>query len=235
MLWFQKALEDLRTAYFLDYPSSHETTFERPGTSPTLKPREVNAMASLVNTGSGPLGPTIVTAVFLTSIATASAFELQKVAYSGGAFEAGSGSFMLRATVGEAGIVGAVTGGSFQLGEGFWAGIWRLTATDVSEEGPAGDSEIRYANAFRQNFPNPFGAWTVLAFSVAEESSVEMVIFNVQGRRVATVTDGILSPGRYEARWDGRDGLGRFVAAGVYFARLQIGEWSETKKMLRVR
>ena len=41
--------------------------------------------------------------------------------------------------------------------------------------------------------------------------------------------------GRYRVHWTGRDDGGRFVASGVYFYRLRVGAWSETRKMLKIR
>lgn len=74
-----------------------------------------------------------------------------------------------------------------------------------------------------------------LAVPVGERARVQVVVYDVRGRRVASLGDHPLDPGRYRFRWDGRDGLGRPVAAGVYFARATTSRHSVVAKLVIVR
>jgi len=66
--------------------------------------------------------------------------------------------------------------------------------------------------------------------------SFPVKIFDVSGRLVATLVDGdILAAVRHEIVWRGCDSVGRTVAAGVYFYRLESGDFSETKRMTLVK
>ncbi len=81
-----------------------------------------------------------------------------------------------------------------------------------------------------QNFPNPFNPVTSIKFSLPEASDVTVHVYNVLGQRVATVADGFYEPGEYQVEWDGAR-----RASGVYFYRIQAGQFAETKKMLLLK
>jgi len=168
----------------------------------------------------------------LTLPATLPAFELPKTAVSGGGVESAAGSFVLRGTVAEAGIVGAAEGGSYRLGEGFWPPVYFLVATDVPGPEPQG---IQYANGLRQSFPNPFRNRATVAFTLAKPSFVRLSVYDVAGRLVTTLVDEPLLAGPHQVHWDGRDRSGRVAASGVYFYRLDIGSWRQSKRMLKLR
>ncbi|MBD3367449.1 MAG: T9SS type A sorting domain-containing protein, partial [Candidatus Eisenbacteria bacterium] len=87
---------------------------------------------------------------------------------------------------------------------------------------PEGDGIIERL-ALHQNAPNPFNPVTEIAFDLPERAEVELAVYDVSGRKVATLVDGVTEPGRHHARWNGTDGAGRNVASGVYFFRLSRG------------
>ena len=65
--------------------------------------------------------------------------------------------------------------------------------------------------------------------------SVSLRVYTVAGHEVATLFDGICAIGSYETTWDGTDSLGRPVAVGTYFCKLQIENWSVTKRVALLR
>jgi hypothetical protein len=84
--------------------------------------------------------------------------------------------------------------------------------------------------------PNPFNPTTTIRYDVAEEGvKVSIVIFDVTGRRVRTLVDGVQPAGRQSAVWDGRDDGGRTVASGVYFYRMNAGRFVQTRKMVLLK
>jgi hypothetical protein len=89
--------------------------------------------------------------------------------------------------------------------------------------------------ALRQNYPNPFNPATVVAFDLAARGRVRVEIYDVLGRRVATLTDRVFDAGRHRMSWDGRDSRGRDVASGVYICRLDTGAGRDSKKMILAR
>ncbi len=97
------------------------------------------------------------------------------------------------------------------------------------------DDEIGSVTALYENYPNPFGPLTTLAFSLAERERVTITIYDVSGRVVDVLIDEALPAGRSSVHWDGKDGAGRDVATGVYFARMSAGSSHFETKMMLVR
>jgi len=78
-----------------------------------------------------------------------------------------------------------------------------------------------------QNYPNPFERETVIRFSLPAEEEVNIAVFDVTGRRVATVADGSFTAGDHRVRWDARS-----VSTGIYFYRIRAGENVATRRMM---
>jgi YVTN family beta-propeller protein len=84
--------------------------------------------------------------------------------------------------------------------------------------------------------PNPFRASTGVSFGLARRGSVDLVVYDVLGRRVRTLARGLtLGAGPQSIRWDGRDDSGRSIGSGVYFVRLKTGSGQWTKPVIRIR
>jgi hypothetical protein len=167
--------------------------------------------------------------------AAAGAATLASPTISGGAVGSAGGSYRLAGTIGEAGVVGQTAGGSYVLTEGFWRpGLGYVSAVGPDPQDPAADGAV-FANALAPNHPNPFSGGTTLSFSVARNSEVSLEIFDLAGRRVRRLVATTMPAGRHAMHWDGRDERGAPAASGLYHARLNVGDWSATKRMLMVR
>lgn len=169
-------------------------------------------------------------ALCAASALPAGAIDLVRTGFSGGALSAAGTSYVLQATVAEAGVVGLTAGGSYSLIAGFWGGE-RGGATGIGD----GTGPGLFSNDLLQNAPNPFRIDTGIAFSVSRSAATSLKIYDVRGRHVRTLLDGVSDPGRHRVTWDGRDGSRNPVGNGVYFYRLSIGDWSDTRKMLHIK
>jgi len=89
--------------------------------------------------------------------------------------------------------------------------------------------------ALHQNYPNPFNPATRLSFSLTSREHVSIEIYDVSGRRVATLIDQEVEAGTSSARWAGRDDAGNDVASGTYFARMVAGTELFERKMTLLR
>jgi hypothetical protein len=117
------------------------------------------------------------------------------------------------------------------LGE---SGSYRLHLSDgVTAAEPDETPPVR--TALTSIYPNPFNPQTRIAFDLAERSTVRLEIYDLQGTRVRALIEADLAAGRHEATWDGRDGTGRLLATGVYFARLEAGATKEMRKLTLVK
>jgi hypothetical protein len=86
------------------------------------------------------------------------------------------------------------------------------------------------AFALEQNYPNPFNPTTEISFSLRQAGEIRLEVFNVLGRKVATVLEDYRDAGRHVVTWDGST-----QASGVYLYRLTAGECVQTKKMLLLK
>ena len=91
--------------------------------------------------------------------------------------------------------------------------------------------------ALLQNFPNPFNPETWIPYTLADNTDVNVRIYDVGGKLVRNLDIGYQRAGRYLNRekavyWDGRDQLGASVSSGVYFYTLKTVEFSDTRRMV---
>ena len=81
-----------------------------------------------------------------------------------------------------------------------------------------------------QNYPNPFNPSTNIEFTIPVSSNVQLTVFNLLGQKVATLIDGRMNSGKHIARFDARS-----LASGVYFYRLQAGDFTLQRKMTLIK
>jgi hypothetical protein len=86
-----------------------------------------------------------------------------------------------------------------------------------------------------QNYPNPFNPSTNVVYQMPKQNHVAIRIYNTTGTLIRTLVDDVKSAGTHAATWDGRDDFGRKVASGLYFYRMDSGEFSETQRMLLLK
>ena len=84
-------------------------------------------------------------------------------------------------------------------------------------------------------YPNPFNPGTTIRFDTGVSQAVSLRIYSVDGRLVRTLVDEVRGAGRNEEYWDGRDHEGSVVSTGVYFSRLKIGDYVETRHLALVK
>mgnify|MGYP000988822897 CR=1 FL=1 len=86
-----------------------------------------------------------------------------------------------------------------------------------------------------QNYPNPFNPSTSIVFSLPETGHISVNIYDVSGRLVSTLVDGIMESGAHTIMWNGADSYGELVSAGVYIYALESANMVMTKKMILMK
>jgi hypothetical protein len=117
-----------------------------------------------------------------------------------------------------------------------WGGFLDTTGREVGVE--VLRAEVpgeRLSFQVGQNLPNPWSKRTSIAYTLPHEAQVALLVYNPVGQLVRSLVNGEESAGYKQVAWDGRDDFGRKVPSGVYFYRLQAGEFSDTKKMVLIR
>jgi len=92
------------------------------------------------------------------------------------------------------------------------------------------DRTLPFSTELLPNYPNPFNASTTIPFRVDQPGTVLMEVFDVQGRKVATISDSFFSAGFHSIRWDAQN-----VSSGVYFLRMKHESKVQTRKMLLLK
>ncbi len=92
-------------------------------------------------------------------------------------------------------------------------------------ETPAAQIPDRFS--LSQNYPNPFNPSTVISLQLPVSGQAKLVVFDLLGREVATLTNGYLAAGEHSFRFDGSK-----LSSGVYFCRLTAGSFVATTKMV---
>jgi hypothetical protein len=96
-------------------------------------------------------------------------------------------------------------------------------------------SERKFAYSLSQNQPNPFNPDTHIRYSVRDGGRVRLRIYDVAGRLVKVLLDEMKRPGQYQVHWDGTNDHGQPVATGMYFCRMEAGEFRATRKMVMLK
>ena len=135
-----------------------------------------------------------------------------------------------------------VAGGSIYMARFSFLRIVRYlnnASTGVDEKD---NGEIPTAFALEQNYPNPFNPTTAIKYSIpvlethlpagrqGRDASVQLRIYDILGREVATLVNETKAPGNYEVNFNASN-----LASGVYFYQLKAGEFILTKKMILLK
>ena len=81
-----------------------------------------------------------------------------------------------------------------------------------------------------QNYPNPFNPSTNIKYQIAMNSYAKLTVYDILGKEVVILVNEKLQPGTYEVNWDASN-----QPSGVYFYKLQAGNYTETKKMILMK
>jgi len=104
-------------------------------------------------------------------------------------------------------------------------------------QGKAADQEpaLSFLTELSGNYPNPFNPATNIAFNLAAPGLTTITIYNVLGQVIARPVQEFQQAGSHLLVWDGRNRYGEPVASGIYFYRIESGEFVDSKKMTVIR
>jgi hypothetical protein len=122
----------------------------------------------------------------------------------------------------------------------FRAKVWEddvAGAPSLKLIGQAQRISIPAVSTLAQNYPNPFNPETWIPYELAKATDVKIDIYDIQGKIVRTIDLGHREVGQYfnkeeAAYWDGRNEFGEKVSSGVYFYRIQAGDFQAVRKMV---
>ncbi len=85
------------------------------------------------------------------------------------------------------------------------------------------------------NVPNPFNPTTAIKFDLPEDVRCDLTVYNLNGRKVRTLVSEDVQAGYHRVVWDGRDDSGKELPGGVYFYRINAGDYSAQRRMMFVK
>ena len=84
--------------------------------------------------------------------------------------------------------------------------------------------------ALNQNYPNPFNPVTMINYQIPMINDVELSIYNILGQKVATLVNERKQAGYHQVEWDASG-----LASGIYYYRIEAGEFQDVKKMILIK
>ncbi len=119
-------------------------------------------------------------------------------------------------------------------------GGWNLDDILITGLVPQSSVDVASGGTFRTarllaNVPNPGRASTTLRFELPEAERVSLAIYDIGGRRIRTLVDGLRQAGRHDVLWDGRTDAGEPSRVGVYFYRLTTDRAEQNRRMILLR
>ena len=109
-----------------------------------------------------------------------------------------------------------------------YGGVYRsINPSTASEQN---NDILPFSFKLEQNYPNPFNPVTVISYRLAENSHVNLSIYNILGQKVETLLSEKQNSGKHSIEWDASG-----FSSGIYFYRIQAGDFIQTKRMLLIK
>lgn len=107
-------------------------------------------------------------------------------------------------------------------------GVWRALRPGVTSIDP--EITIPENYSLSQNYPNPFNPVTKIEYAIPEESAVILAVYDILGREIVTLVNEVQQAGSYSVNFDGSQ-----FSSGIYFYRINAGDFTKIKKMQLVK
>jgi hypothetical protein len=128
----------------------------------------------------------------------------------------------------------------------YYYSIMAQNGTSVSEKtplitintaflSPPGLDDLPIEYLLEQCYPNPFNATTTIQYKIPNQTQVNIFIYDLFGRQVLELENGIRNAGNHSVQWNGLDKYGNPVSSGMYLYQIQAGQFTQTKKMVLLK
>ncbi len=107
--------------------------------------------------------------------------------------------------------------------------LFTITDENITKLVIASTSPV-YGYSLKQNYPNPFNPTTNISFIIPEKSNVKLSVFNILGQEVMSLVDQSLDAGNHTVKFDASP-----LSSGVYFYKIEAGNFTESRKMMLMK
>ncbi|MBN1894865.1 T9SS type A sorting domain-containing protein [bacterium] len=157
-------------------------------------------------------------------------YSLKKSVTDQGGGRSSSANHQITGAIGQPGAIDISAGTNYEVLSGFLAS--GITVTGVEKKETAG---IPQKFELYQNYPNPFNPGATIRYQIPEPAEVNLIVFDVMGRRVWSINCGMRPAGSHQVLWDGVDASGNRMASGIYLYKIMAAgkgkHWIAVKKM----
>jgi ribosomal protein S11 len=108
--------------------------------------------------------------------------------------------------------------------------VWRRNLSEILSEVQNIITEIPSKYSLLQNYPNPFNPTTTIKFDIPKSSNVKISVYDITGKEFGVLVNEKLQAGTYQTNWNASN-----FPSGIYFYRIQAGDFSETKKLILLK
>ena len=122
---------------------------------------------------------------------------------------------------------------SYNAGE--WSEYSDVLAVTLEQLNVGGHNQLPGEYALHQNYPNPFNPVTNLSYDLPEDAMVNITIYDMMGKVIASLVNGQQSAGFKTLPWDATNQSGMPISAGLYIYTIQAGEFNQTRKMILLK
>ncbi|MCD6117641.1 T9SS type A sorting domain-containing protein [bacterium] len=113
------------------------------------------------------------------------------------------------------------------------------SAWDYDNQGPSTgveeDGIVPYVFSLQNNYPNPFNPETTIRYTLGSAEKVNLAVYDMLGRKIATLVNANQKAGAYTVRWTGKDDAGRSASSGMYIYRIEAGSFKVSHKMVLMK
>ena len=111
-----------------------------------------------------------------------------------------------------------------------YGGVWRRPLSEMITSVDPGSHEMPQESSLSQNYPNPFNPSTTIKYALPSATMARLSVYDMLGREVSVLVNEGREAGVHEVRFDASG-----LSSGVYFYRLQAGDFTQTKRLLLLR
>ena len=108
--------------------------------------------------------------------------------------------------------------------------VWGKGNFDFITDASGSNHQNNFSYVLSQNYPNPFNPSTKIEYRIPERSSVSLVVYNTIGQQISILTEGEKEAGTYSIEYNAEN-----LPSGIYFYRIQAGNFVQTKKMVLLK
>lgn len=124
--------------------------------------------------------------------------------------------------------------GSYLYAGGDISGVWRRPLSEMITDVNDNENELPIDFILLQNYPNPFNPSTTISFQLPASSNVTLKVYDILGNEVATLSDEYKPAGSYQVDFN-TSSIKYQTSSGIYFYRLQAGDFIQSKKMILLK